>query len=1075
MTKKTDDVIIKRRAAKAKPDESKKIIDVPQEVNPPKDNRPLFAKIFAALLGIFAILLFLALVSYTQKDELNAHVTLSDFTSIFSSDSMIRIKADTTYNWLGLLGAVISNILINWTIGYWILFLPIFVFTWALNVYKSIEIPEKLIRSTSIYLIFSVLLATFIAGIRNAMATEAIPKEYSGSIGIFLAAILGKLIGDIGVILLFLSLMVLVVVFGTNIKWKPIIEKMMIILGLVKKHSTRTFRFLFVKVKRFEQTNKDLLKDAPFQVNEEPALAEENLNVIIDENLTSEEKISDEPKSIVIEEKELVIKTSSTEQAKIIRNSFKPNIKINPASAEFCRIDEKEETPETALDNFEKSRIEKQNAAPNSQPREEILPEQLLGLRKDLDEETIEISTRSRKNLGEKSLPESIQAQAETALSQDISKQNKTPDPLSPSEKSDEQNNDIAASGSMQSANSVNNTKNENMLSPNEIPAAAQNQENTDIRAAKEKNPLEYFNVDEIEKEIIIDEALIIKGKTPSEVPKPILPPTPVKLPQVTLSVPTKYPAQPATNTSSAAGRSPLVVHLEDQLEEDSPALNTPLGVAIHDEEIDYEPPTITLLDRRPEEGKVSDDELKNNARILQEKLETFKIFIEDLTVTPGPVVTQYEFVPAAGIKISRIESLSDDLAMALKAKGIRIIAPIPGKGTVGIEIPNLNPSVVRFSHVVNTNKFYESTAKLPIALGKTISGEVLITDLTKSPHLMIAGSTGSGKSVGINTIINSLLYRMKPSDLKFVIVDPKKVELQQYSRLRHHFLAISPDIDDSIITNPADAVAVLKSVVIEMENRYNILARVGQRNIADYNDKVKAGVYKTIKDFDHRPMPYIVVIIDELADLMLTAGKEVEEPIIRLAQMARAIGIHLIIATQRPSVDVITGIIKANFPARIAYLVASKVDSRTILDVSGAEQLLGNGDMLFLPGGSPKPLRIQNAFISTDEVDNICNFIGKQDGYSQPYLLPSLQDEKTGAGALSADERDPLFEDSARLVINHQQASVSLIQRRMKVGYARAGRIIDELEDAGIVGPNEGSKARIVLYESQADLERIL
>jgi len=339
----------------------------------------------------------------------------------------------------------------------------------------------------------------------------------------------------------------------------------------------------------------------------------------------------------------------------------------------------------------------------------------------------------------------------------------------------------------------------------------------------------------------------------------------------------------------------------------------------------------------------------------------------------------------------------------------------------------------------------------------------------------LIAGSTGSGKSVGINTIIASLLYRMSPQDLKFVIIDPKKVELQQYARLRYHFLAMSPDVADPIVTNPQDAVAILKSTVLEMENRYNILAKVGQRNIADYNAKVRSGAYKNVKDFDHRPMPYIVVIVDELADLMLTASREVEEPIIRLAQMARAVGIHLVIATQRPSVDVITGIIKANFPARIAYLVASKIDSRTILDMSGAEQLLGNGDMLFLPSGSPKPIRIQNAFISTDEVENICNFIGKQPGFSKPYMLPSILEEKASAGNISAEDRDPLFEEAARLVIQLQQASVSLIQRRLKVGYARAGRIIDELEDAGIVGPNEGSKARTVLLESESDLERIL
>lgn len=496
---------------------------------------------------------------------------------------------------------------------------------------------------------------------------------------------------------------------------------------------------------------------------------------------------------------------------------------------------------------------------------------------------------------------------------------------------------------------------------------------------------------------------------------------------------------------------------------------------ALYDEEIGYVKPTLDLLEFEESEEEIDEAELEMNARILTEKLESFKITIENMRVTPGPVVTQYEFVPGAGIKISKIESLADDLAMALKARGIRIIAPIPGKGTVGVEIPNQNPSMVRFGDVAASEEFSSSKMKLPLALGKTISGEVYLTDLSKTPHLLIAGATGSGKSVGINTLIASLLYRMHPRDLKFVIIDPKKVELQQYSRLIDHFIAKCPDLNDTIITNPVDAVHALKSTVVEMERRYDTLASVGQRNIKDYNKKAVAGAFKDSDEKLHRPMPYIVVIIDELADLMLTAGKEIEEPIARLAQMARAVGIHLVIATQRPSVDVITGVIKANFPARMAYLVAQKVDSRTILDMSGAEQLLGNGDMLYLANGSPKPIRIQNSFISTDEVEEICDFISEQAGFSEPYALPSLTEKKSGAGSYAADDRDVLFEEAARLIVRQQQGSVSLIQRRLKVGYARAGRIVDELEDAGVVGPFDGSKARQVLVESEADLEAII
>jgi S-DNA-T family DNA segregation ATPase FtsK/SpoIIIE len=494
------------------------------------------------------------------------------------------------------------------------------------------------------------------------------------------------------------------------------------------------------------------------------------------------------------------------------------------------------------------------------------------------------------------------------------------------------------------------------------------------------------------------------------------------------------------------------------------------------DEEINYTPPTLDLLiPPEDEEIKVHESELKRNAELLKEKLALFDIQIDDITVTPGPVVTLYEIVPSPGVKISRIVSLEHDIALALAARGIRIIAPIPGKSAIGVEIPNAKSTIVRARSVIA--KLKDAKEELPLALGKTIAGDVYITDLAKMPHMLIAGSTGSGKSVGINMIINSLIYAKHPSDIKFVIIDPKKIELSFYKKLNKHFLAVSPDLDEEIITNPSNALLALKAVEYEMEKRYDKLAKVGVRNIVDYNKKVMNPKSRP-KDSDemkHYKMPYIVVIIDELADLMITSGKEVEEPIARLAQLARAVGIHLILATQRPSVNVLTGVIKANFSARIAYQVATKIDSRTILDMNGAEQLLGQGDMLFLPAGMPKPIRIQNAFISTDEVEKITNFIYVQKGYSKRYFLPSLYDKRKESAGDFLSDLDPMFEEAARVIVRHQQGSVSLLQRKLKLGYSRAARIVDQLEQAGIVGPSEGSKAREVIVESEEQLETIL
>lgn len=487
-----------------------------------------------------------------------------------------------------------------------------------------------------------------------------------------------------------------------------------------------------------------------------------------------------------------------------------------------------------------------------------------------------------------------------------------------------------------------------------------------------------------------------------------------------------------------------------------------------------YKFPHLDLLDSHGASGgiTINQEELEENKNKIVDTLRNYKIGIAQIKATIGPTVTLYEIVPEAGIRISRIKNLEDDIALSLAALGIRIIAPIPGKGTIGIEVPNKKPTVVSMRSVIASKKFQNAEMQLPIALGKSISNETFVVDLSKMPHLLMAGATGQGKSVGLNAILTSLLYKRHPAEVKFVLVDPKKVELTLYNKIERHFLAKLPDSEEAIITDNTKVIHTLNSLCIEMDNRYELLKAAMVRNIKEYNVKFKAR--KLNPNEGHRYLPYIVLVIDEFADLIMSAGKEVETPIARLAQLARAIGIHLIIATQRPSVNVITGLIKANFPARIAFRVTSKIDSRTILDTQGADQLIGRGDMLFTQGNDT--IRLQCAFVDTPEVAKITEYIGSQRGYPDAHLLPEYVGEDSGTGLdYSIEERDDMFRDAAEVIVTAQQGSASLIQRKLKLGYNRAGRIIDQLEAAGIVGPFEGSKARQVLVPDMAALDELL
>lgn len=473
---------------------------------------------------------------------------------------------------------------------------------------------------------------------------------------------------------------------------------------------------------------------------------------------------------------------------------------------------------------------------------------------------------------------------------------------------------------------------------------------------------------------------------------------------------------------------------------------------------------------------EVNREELEENQQMIKRTLEDFGINIASIKATVGPTVTLYEIIPEAGVRISKIKNLEDDIALSLSALQIRIIAPMPGKGTIGIEVPNNKPQTVSMQSVVASRKFQECTYDLPVAIGRTIVNEVFMFDLCKTPHLLVAGATGQGKSVGLNAIITSLLYKKHPAELKFVMVDPKQVEFSIYSKIERHYLAKLPNADKPIVTEPGDAVATLNSLVIEMENRYKLLVEASARNIKEYNEKFISRRLNPEKG--HRFLPYIIAIVDEFADLIATSGKEIELPISRIAAKARAVGIHMILATQRPDTKVITGTIKSNFPSRIAFKVMSQIDSRTILDTPGANRLIGKGDMLVLITGSSEPTRVQCAFVDTPEVEDIVNYVGVQVAYPTAYLLPEYigeGGESFSAGTVDLSDRDPLFDEAARLIVIQQQGSTSLIQRKFAIGYNRAGRLMDQLEAAGIVGPFEGSKARQVLIQDEYSLEQLL
>jgi len=1122
----------------------------PKSNNISKNNSKI--KILSIILAFVSLLLFVALLSFNKQDEANAEIGFFEILGIFTGDELINLKAETTQNLLGLLGAYISNFFYNHTTGYSSIIIPFILILWSLDLFQNLEIKRQTLIKSVLLILMSITTATLMGLFFDMDFTTLITKEWSGTIGFFMADIISKLIGLTGATLFCVFVILLLSYYTFGLKIDRIFD------GMINQSNNL---INFSKDKLVQLKENSIANNIIIEENNEfdtDEISEIENNELTDVNLTNnlnepetnietsaplnngtkdnseliESNTNNNPNNQNNNEVFVKLATDNNKSEKFVTRTFNDNNNSNSffnpnmnSSVGFVpgvgkKININFNIPEQNNNSFKQQSPNNQNTnnTNNTNPNIESLNNQ------NLTNQNLSNQVNPNDSHLEKSTPNNeVKIFEESVIDiRDIVKNQQFENPTLTSNTNPINTNPV-------NITSVNTTSAANYIgnfveTSKEIPTEKINEVNTisEINANQNKEGVEPKSSDidlisvefDMEKELndlennlqknqnIINLTNLEDNKIPSDELENLF--NKIKQPDIipysnTLEQNSNINNNNNDNNTNDSNNNNSNINKQELVETKSiisindnnsikkeefnfqPVIKESkpkyvLSTEIHNEEINYVPPKVEFLLADFEQNEIDKEELEQNAKTLQEKLETFKITIENLTVTPGPVVTLYEFVPSAGIKISKIESFEDDLAMALKARGIRMIAPIPGRGTVGIEIPNNKRQLIRFISMVESEEFQKSTDTLPLALGKDVSGHIIIADLNKMPHLLIAGTTGSGKSVGINTIILSLIYKKHPSELKFIIIDPKKVELQQYSGLSQHFMASSPDVKDTIITNPADSLMVLKSAVLEMEERYTLLSSVGSRNISEYNEKVEKGLLNKDPKNIYKKMPFIVVIIDELADLMVTAGKEIEEPIVRLAQMARAVGIHLILATQRPSVNVITGLIKSNFPTRIAYSVKSKIDSRTILDMSGAEQLLGYGDMLFLPTGYPKPIRIQNSYLTTEEVEAVCEHINQQVGYSKPYMLPSTYQNNSEMGDNNFGyERDELFFEAARVFINSQSASTSSLQRKLRIGYARAGKIVDELEASRVIGPANGSKPRDVLMMSESELERLM
>ena len=1016
--------------------------ETPNRLGTPDDDGDLNPKfsperkieVTGGLLMVIGFLLFLSIFSNSESD----YTQISGF-GLLDLITTDQSKIPVVQNWLGILGAIISHHFIYNFLGYPVIILTILVMIWGWVMLRHHGLTKP--TYLTVYgIIFNLIISAFSGLVAIISSTELTGNAWSGLIGIFLGSMIYSILGKVGGTIFVLAAFFAVLTLFINLNLKQFAAG---IQKFIQKFSGKTYDSISDTVSK----TVDSLPSISSLTDKLSYNSKQETEKPFSENLTSDsEEKSEEPISGELLNK---FRQDPADEKSASRENAKE------------RIHPKEAEPKSGMVTSRKIGIPLDEILPPKKEMQQEIPK--------LTQEEIHID--EFKSLHDDLIPVEPGMEPLITNINEIELPEDSVENIQPEEKLQVKRSDNLA-GYLKAKLGTDKSESVNLDTE-----SGNSDQETEIKNSEsvpaEKTPIEIKV--EIETPEIKNEAFEILPNETSDF-NPIL-----NEESVFAVIPENQPEKEES------------IELDIKVVEEEKAKG-PRDPII---KFGYRKPGFDLLkeNKKSVYDVINREELEENKRTLIGKLKTYGIEIEGrMEATIGPKVTLYEFKPAEGIKVSRITGLADDIALAMAAKGIRIMAPVPGKALVGVEIPNRESVDVLLREVLESEKFKEASEGkknpdgtwskepmlLPIALGRTIENLIYIEDLAKLPHLLVAGTTGSGKSVGINTIICSLLYHSHPQNLKFVMIDPKRVELSIYKSLEKHFLAILPELNEPILTDTSKAVTLLRAVEREMDQRYDLLARNGVRHLKDFNRKVESGEIRQVEGDPYVKLPFIVVIIDELADLMMTAGKEVEEPIARIAQLARAVGIHLVVATQRPSVDVITGLIKANFPARIAYQVTSKIDSRTILDMNGADQLLGYGDMLYLPNGSPKPIRIQNAFVSTDECDRIIEHIAKQPGFVSAYRLPTPVDKNAKGPSSRSDssdsqEWDELLTEAAYMVVQHEQGSTSLLQRRLRIGYSRAARIIDQLEVLGIVGPPDGSKARQVTVSDESMLKDIL